>query len=77
MSGQATEAAERSFHEIVAPGDTCFMCGQEWGRTKCSYAARIIPGAGLIQVCSAECAAQPRFADPFAAMLAKKESAGA
>jgi hypothetical protein len=41
---------------------TCYVCGAKGDD---SYAARVIaPGPGLVEVCSAKCAADPKFDQP-------------
>lgn len=62
MTGQSSAAAERSFHEAPAQDGACFVCGGPWRKGKggtSSYAARCLPP--LVEVCSAECAADPKF----------------
>ena len=39
----------------------CFICGGPW-RAGASYAARVLPP--MVEVCSAACAADRRFAEP-------------
>lgn len=64
MTGQSDAAAERSFHEKQPPEGRCFICGGPWKKGGASYAVRVLPP--MVQVCSAECAADPRFAQPRA-----------
>ena len=60
MTGQNDAAAERSAHERDPAAGECFVCGGPWKKGGASYAVRVLPP--MAQVCSAECAADPRFA---------------
>jgi len=42
------------------------ICGGAWQKGDASHAARVLAPQGLVQVCSAACAADPRFATPGA-----------
>jgi len=57
MTGQSTPAAERSAHAPEPGQGACFVCARPF---TASYAARVLPP--LVQVCSAVCAADERFA---------------
>lgn len=60
---QSDAAAERSAHVVrQGPAEArCFVCGGAF-KGGASVAARILPP--LVQVCSAACAADPRFTRP-------------
>ena len=57
MTGQSTPAAERSAGKPEPAETRCFVCARPF---TASYAARVLPP--LVQVCSAVCAADERFA---------------
>ncbi len=59
---QNDAAAERSYHEAPPPEGQCYVCGGPWKKGGASYAARVLPP--LVQVCSKECAENPKFASP-------------
>lgn len=63
MAGQSDAAAERSYLHVEAPSDQCFVCGAAF-KGGASYAVRVLPP--MVQVCSAACAQDPRFARPGA-----------
>jgi hypothetical protein len=60
MTGQNNAAAERSAHERDPDAGECFVCGGPWKKGGASYAVRVLPP--MVQVCSATCAADPKFA---------------
>lgn len=62
--GQNTSAAERSAHEAPTAAGRCFICAGPWQKGGASWAARVVPGRGLREVCGAECANDVRFAGP-------------
>jgi hypothetical protein len=75
---QDTAAAERSAHvtrgEAEAPLPArCFVCGGPWRKGDASFAVRAaacfpgLQGVSVVEVCSAECRADPRWATPGAA----------
>ena len=62
MTGQRTDAAERStLHDADQEG-SCYVCGGPWKKGGASFGARVLPP--LAQVCSAECAEDPKYAKP-------------
>lgn len=47
-----------------SPAQFCFICGRDLANhTGPGLAARAIQGKGVVQVCSHECAQDPRFRD--------------
>lgn len=66
MSEQNNSAAERSAHVTRGPSvsqaeETCYVCGGPF-KGGASYGVRVIPP--MVQVCSAVCSEDPRYANP-------------